>query len=178
MKFRRLGSVALAAALMASTTAIVCYAEEAATVGGAFIVDANQKDWTLRFVVDKNEELGAYSAHTANTLKMAGVRFYVTWDDSSMPDNQSATGAVCLNSPSTGWKQSDFGNEKAIVPDWQNGIIEYKADKPFFVDTDYHAQVIFKSWTAGEVKSIDKVEFFDVNGNIIWTLTKKIMSLC
>lgn len=102
MKFRRLGSFTLAAALMASSAAIVCYAEEAKTVGDAVIVDANEKDWLIRFVVDKKEELGCYSEPTANTMKIAGVKFYVTWGDETMPDIQSATGAICLNSPGTG----------------------------------------------------------------------------
>jgi|GEM_PF-2713908 len=160
MRFGRISAAALAAVMMASSTAIVASAVEQVVKTPAENPQYTNKMWFFRLVTE-NEDQALYKAANSKVLEAYGARFTIKADD-------SLSGTIALNSNSTGWDQKDW--TITWNDDKTEAVVEFiKKNAPLFKETDKYAQVIIAGWSG--LTSVDKIEIVNKDGEALWSVS-------
>lgn len=111
------------------------------------------------------EDGGYLVANDMALTDVYGVKYYVTFDDAELADeNVWVGGGVGANSDSTGWEQHEWGKasgNKEITPDFENGTITWYNGEPIFTEDETYAQLWIQTW--GGTVTVDSVELLDAN---------------
>ena len=128
------------AGVAASALAVTAMAASASAVNIADYYETNVEGnhgAALYLIANDGKAQWAVDAGVDITT-VCGVKFYVTFDAADVADeNTWLGGAVVANSPSTGWKQVEWGRTgKEITADLENGTVTWQNDAPIFAASD------------------------------------------
>ncbi|MCM1329380.1 MAG: hypothetical protein NC253_08045 [Ruminococcus sp.] len=157
MKIKKIIAAVAAAAVAVSTMAI-----------SAFAIDKSDyyADGTLYLVADDGSPQWAVD-NNVDITSIYGAKVYCTFDASEIADDSAwIGGGIGTNSPSSGWKQVEWGrNAKEIIADLDNGTITWQSTEPLFKADDKYAHIWTQAW--GGTVTFDKIELLDKDGNVI-----------
>lgn len=125
------------------------------------------KDNTVFLAADKEgDPTWAKDAGVALT-DVYGVTYHVTFDAAEVADEAAwIGGGIGANSPSTGWKQVEWGRkDKAITCDLTAGTITWLSDAAVFKADDAYAQFWLQAW-GGKV-TVNSADVLGKGGTIL-----------
>ncbi len=169
MRFGKISAAVLAACIMATSTAALASAVASEPVACLDTMNEKQQVY-FRLLTEKDEEAGLYDAMNSKILEAYGFRVTATFEGADADDAWFG-GGIGANSQSTGWKQIEWGTSGKTITIADGGVIEWKNNAPIFAETDTYAHLWFQTWS-GTIKSVDKIEVLDKDGNALWTLVQ------
>lgn len=161
MKLKKILAAVAAAAVAVSTMAVNAFAIDKGTYlaedAGLNTVFLVADDGKPQWAVDNNVDV----------TTIYGVTFHCTFDAGEVADESAwIGGGIGANSPSTGWKQIEWGrNDKEVVADLENGTITWKTSSPVFKANDKYVQFWLMAWD-GTV-TVNSADLLDKDGNVI-----------
>ncbi|MGN0599249.1 MAG: hypothetical protein ACI4JK_05080 [Oscillospiraceae bacterium] len=151
MNFKKIIATVAAAALAVSAMAVNTF---------ALTTETHRIDATMYIVSEKpDQEKPSWITNSGYTIAdVYGVTYHVEFKAEEVAEPATwIGGGIGANSPSTGWKQNEWGRaDKPIIADLENGTITWLSDAPIFKDSDNYAQFWLQTWGGTvTVKSID-----------------------
>lgn len=158
MNFKKIIASVAAAAVAVSAMAISTFAKT---------TNDYIKDNTVFVTADKEADPNLVADTGLDITTIYGVTYYVTFNEAEVADPAVwIGGGIGANSPSTGWKQNEWGrSDKPIVADLENGTITWLSDAPIFKDSDNYAQFWLQTW--GGTVTVTGADILDKDGNAI-----------
>lgn len=163
MKIKKIAACAAAAALAVSAMAVNAFA---LTTENYFKADSNN---TVFVNADKAEDpTWAVDAGVDQTT-IYGVTYYVEFNADEVADEETwIGGGIGANSNSTGWKQAaEWGKDKEIAPDFENGTVTWLSDEPIFAADDAYAQFWLQTW--GGTVTVTGADILGEGGTVLST---------
>ena len=160
MKIKKILAAVAAAAVAISAMAVNTF---------ALTAENYLKDGTVYINADKAEDpTWAIDAGVDQTT-VYGVTYHVTFSESEVADEAAwIGGGIGANSPSTGWKQIEWGRtDKTVIADLENGTITWLNTAPVFKANDQYAQFWLQTW--GGTVTINSADILGEGGVILST---------
>lgn len=160
MKLKKILAAVAAAAVAVSTMAVNAFAIDK----GTYLVDDGNT--YLYLVADDGKPQWAVD-NNVDVTTIYGITWHATFNGGEVADESAwIGGGIGANSPSTGWKQIEWGrNGKEITADLEKGVITWKNDAPIFKADDKYVQLWISVW--GGTVTFDSADLLDKDGNII-----------
>lgn len=158
MNFKKIVASVAAAAVAVSAMAISTFAKT---------TNDYIKDNTVYVTADKEADPNLIADTGLDITTIYGVTYYVTFNEAEVADPAVwIGGGIGANSPSTGWKQIEWGRaDKTVIADLENGKITWLSDAPVFKDSDNYAQFWLQTW--GGTVTVTGADILDKDGNAI-----------
>lgn len=156
MKLKKILAAAAAAAVAVSTMAVSTF---------ALSTKDYLKDGTVFINADKPEDPTWAIDAGIDQTEVYGVTYHVTFGDAEWYG-----GGIGANSPSTGWKQIEWGtNAKEITADKEAGTITWLNDEPVFKADDKYAQFWLQTWTGADTMTVNSADVLGKDGVVLST---------